>query len=155
MKRTRTAGGFSLVELIIAVALVVIVSAIAVPQFQQYSNNANLKTAAREVMGDFSNVKQRAIEENLNVYQITFDVAGNSYALSRSDTGVTEWTKSPASFGSGIRLNAANFGGDTVVSFQRRGTVSMGSLTMVNSKGSTATITVNITGRTYVQFAIQ
>jgi prepilin-type N-terminal cleavage/methylation domain-containing protein len=154
MKRTRVARGFSLIELIIAVALVAIVSAIAVPQFRQYSDNANLKTAAREVMGDFSNVKQRAVEENLNAYQITFNVTGNSYALSRSDTGVTEWTKLMASFGSGIRLYATTFGSGTV-NFQRRGTVSNGTLTLLNGRGSTATITVNITGRTYAQFAIQ
>jgi prepilin-type N-terminal cleavage/methylation domain-containing protein len=155
MKTTRTAGGFSLIELIIAMALVAIVSAIAVPQLRQYSDNADLKTAAREVSGELFAVRQMAVGENLNAYQLTFNVASNSYALSRTDTGVTLWTKSPASFGSGVRLNTANFGGDGVVGFRKRGTVSNGTVTLLNGRGSRATITVNITGRTYVQFEMQ
>ena len=49
----RECRGFSLIELLIAMALVAIVATIAVPQFQRYSTNTDLKTAAREVLGDF------------------------------------------------------------------------------------------------------
>jgi prepilin-type N-terminal cleavage/methylation domain-containing protein len=154
MKRICFPTGFSLVELLVVIALISIVSAFAVPVWQRYAANTNLKTAAREVMADLSNTKQRAVEENLDVYRLTFNVVGNSYVLSRTDTG-TVWTKSVASFGNGISINSVNFSGGAVVSFQKRGTVSMGNLTLQNGLGSTATITVNITGRTYVQFVTQ
>jgi prepilin-type N-terminal cleavage/methylation domain-containing protein len=124
MKRTRTTGGFSLIELIIAIALVAIVSAIAVPQFQRYSANADLRTAAREVSADIHNAKQAAIGENVNVYRLSLSVAGNNYSLSRTDTGVTLWTKSFASFGNGISIKSVNFTGGSIVNFQKRGTVS-------------------------------
>ncbi len=122
MKRTCIPTGFSLIELIIVIALISIVSAFAVPTWQKYTANTNLKTAAREVMADLSNAKQQAVEENLDVYRLTFNVAGNNYALSRTDTGVTFWTKSVASFGNGILIGSVNFSGGSVVSFQKRGT---------------------------------
>ena len=90
MKRICIPTGFSLVELLVVIALISIVSAFAVPTWQRYAAKTDLKTAAREVMADLSNTKQRAVEENLDVYRLTFNVAGNSYVLSRTDTG-TVW----------------------------------------------------------------
>jgi prepilin-type N-terminal cleavage/methylation domain-containing protein len=155
MKRVCIPPGFSLVELLVVIALIAVVSAFAIPTWQRYTANANLKTAAREVMADFSNAKQQAVAENLDFYRLTFNVAGNNYALSRTDTGVTLWTKSLASFGNGILIVSVNFSGGSVVSLRNRGTVSNGNLTLRNGLGSTAKITVNITGRTYVEYTLQ
>jgi prepilin-type N-terminal cleavage/methylation domain-containing protein len=155
MEKMCNPKGFSMIELIIVIALISIVSAFAVPVWQRYAANSGLKTAAREVMADLSNAKQQAVEENLDVYCLTFNVAGNQYALSRTDTGATQWTKSVASFGNGILISSVNFSGGAVVSIRKRGTVSMGNLTLRNRLGSTATITVNITGRSYVQYNMQ
>jgi hypothetical protein len=105
-------------------------------------------------MADLSNAKQQAVAENLDVYRLTFNVAGNSYALTRTDTGVTIWTKSLASYGNGIVIGSINFSGSTI-SLHKRGTVSNGNLVLRNGLGSTAKITVNITGRTYVEFTMQ
>jgi len=146
--------GFSLVELIVVIVLISIVMAIAVPMWQKYRANTDLKSAAREVMADLYNAKQQAVAENLNVYRLTFDVAGNSYALTRTDTGVTLWTKSLASYGNGIVIGSVNFSGSTV-SLHKRGTVTAGNVVLRNGLGSTAKITVNITGRTYVEFTMQ
>jgi type II secretion system protein H len=144
--------GFSLVELIVVIALISIVTAISIPSFQSYTAKANLKTAAREIMADISDTKQRAITENLDVYRLTFSAANNSYVLTRTDTGETLWTKSLASFGSGILIESVTFG-SSMVNFQNRGTCSNGRVTLRNAKGSKAKITVNITGRTYVEFS--
>lgn len=167
MKRRRTAGGFSLVELLVAMALVAIVAAIAVPQFQRYATNADLKTAAREVASDFFNTRQQALKGELAPgevkkdleYRLTFNVGGNSYALETRETTAapwnTEWTKSLASFGGGITIHSINFSGGSIVNFQKRGTVSAGNLILKNRLGSKAEITVNMAGRTYVQFTMQ
>ena len=154
MKKRAIPTGFSLIELIIVIALISIVSAFAVPAWQKYTANTNLKTAAREVMADLSNAKQRAVEENLK-YSITFNVAGNNYALSPTDTGVTLWTKELASFGNGILIDDSVTFTSSVVNFQKRGTVSLGSVRLRNGLGSTAEITVNITGRSHVHFNMQ
>jgi len=154
MKRTCVSTGFSLIELMVVIALISIMMAVAVPTWQKYRANTDLKTAAREVMADLSNAKQQAVEENLDVYRLTFNVTGNYYALTRTDTGVTLWTKSLASFGSGIVIDSVNFGG-SIISLQKRGTVTNGNLVLRNRLGSTAKITVNITGRTYVEYTMQ
>jgi len=146
--------GFSLVELIVVILLISIVMAVAVPMWQKYRANTDLRSAAREVMADLSNAKQQAVAENLDVYRLTFNVAGNSYALTRADTGVTIWTKSLASYGNGIVIGSVSFSGSDV-SLHKRGTVSNGNLVLRNGLGSTAKITVNITGRTYVEFTMQ
>jgi prepilin-type N-terminal cleavage/methylation domain-containing protein len=145
--------GFSLIELLIALALVAIVATIAVPQFQRYSDNVNLKNAAREMSGDFSTAKQMAIENNRD-YRIAIDVAGNSYTLTRTDTAAVEWTKSLASFGGGARITGTTFSG-AAITFQKRGTASNGRVVLQNVRGSWAHVHVNITGRTYVHDDMQ
>jgi prepilin-type N-terminal cleavage/methylation domain-containing protein len=155
MNRKAVPAGFSLVELIVVVGLMAIVAAVAVPTWQRYSANTDLKTAAREVKSDLFNAKQRAMEENVDFYRMTFNVTQNNYVLSRSDSGAVIWTKSLAALGKGITVNTVNFSGGAVVSFQRRGTMSPGNMTLRNSIGSTATITTTITGRAYVEFTLQ
>jgi len=155
MIRTTIPKGYTLVELCIVLALLAIMSTLAIPAWKNYSSNINLKTAAREVMSDLLNARQRAIEENINTYRLTFNVAGNNYTLSRTDTGITYWTKPLTSYGNGISIQSVNFNNGSTVSFQRRGTVTMGNLVLTNLIGSTATITVQITARTYVQYNMQ
>lgn len=155
MNRKAISKGFSLIELMIVIGLMAIVSAFAIPTWQRYSANTDLKTAAREVKSDLFNAKQRAVAENVDFYRMTFSVAQNNYVLSRSDSGAVIWTKSLAALGKGITVNTVNFSGGAVVSFQSRGTMSAGNMTLRNSIGSTATITTTITGRSYVEFALQ
>ncbi|MDD5524245.1 MAG: type II secretion system protein [Smithella sp.] len=157
MIRTTIPKGYTLVELCIVLALLAIMSTLAIPAWKNYSSNINLKTAAREVMSDLLNARQRAIEENINTYRLTFNVANNNYTLSRTDTGITYWTKPLTSYGNGISIQSVNFDNGSTVSFQRRGTVNKmgGNLVLTNLIGSTATITVQITARTYVQYNMQ
>ena len=69
-----TQKGFTLVEAILVLFIIIIVAAIAIPQFQKMAINANLKAAARDLMADFANLKHRAMSENM-AYKITFNDA--------------------------------------------------------------------------------
>lgn len=157
--------GFSLIELIIVIAIIGIMATISAYAYQSYVNNTNLRTAARDMVSDFQNCKGKAISESRD-YQISFTTGTNSsYTISASATtnhAAVSTTKSPTAFGNGIQIivedtcngffgtSAAN-----IIRFQARGTSANGCVKLTNTRGSKATITTNVTGRTHVAFAIQ
>jgi len=146
--------GFTLLELIIVVVILTIVGSIAYGAFQRMAINANLKTAARDIVSDFNLMRQRSMAENMPL-TITFNAGTNSYDVPQP--GGATLTKKLASYGADIVFaGPPNFSGGPTITFQPRGTTAQwGSLTLTNSRGSRATITVNSTGRANVQFNMQ
>jgi prepilin-type N-terminal cleavage/methylation domain-containing protein len=154
--------GFTLIELLMAIVILMILATIAGLNLHAYTLNRNLRSAARDIASDFFICKERAVSEN-NTYQIVFDVAGSSYTIQQGTPAAV--TKRPSSFGSDISIISADFGGGQTINFFTRGTVSPlspppgvagdNSVILGNSRNSRATITVTMTGRTYVTFNIQ
>jgi len=144
--------------MVMVIAIIAIMCAVAIPFFGGFIENRDLKTAAGVVASDFYQTKQNAIASN-SLWTITFNVAGNSYTIAQLDSNgipVSQSTNSPGSIKSTILIDPAsppNFmGTPLVVTFSPRGTVNSGSLQLVNSRTSTATVTISITGRTYVNY---
>ena len=155
MERTSsTQKGFTLVEAIIVILIIGIVTAMAIPQLQKLAANANLRAAARDLVADFSILKQKAMSENM-AYKITFNDEEdlNNYAIQHKE-GATIQIKTPALFG-GIRIFNPTFGRGKTITFHTRGTASAGHVVLVDERNSTATITVNFAGRTYVRFDLK
>ena len=147
--------GFTLVELMIVIAIIGILSAVSMYGWLGYQNNVNLKTAAGEVMADIASCKQRAVSEGIN-YCIQFTDGSPNYTINATSCIAPTQTqaKNLTSFGSGLTIRDTNFTLDRV-SFIPRGTSSIGDINLSNSKNSTATITINITGRAYVKFTMR
>ncbi|RPI76928.1 MAG: prepilin-type N-terminal cleavage/methylation domain-containing protein [Desulfobacteraceae bacterium] len=84
MKREYFCAGFSLVELMVVIAVISILMAIAVPAFFAWKPNYQLQRAARDLYSNMQKVKIEAIKRNTNVVIVfnppntyTITVAGN------------------------------------------------------------------------------
>lgn len=157
MKINKTKG-FSLVELMIVITIIGAMAAISSYAWQRYVNNAYLRTAAREIVNDFKTVKQRAgsNENTTIIYSIVFDRTAKTYTL--TENGVDVLTKQVAQEKPGVEISLLSGGGSTkTVEFLARGTLNpaTGWIELKNSRNSTARITYNITGKTYVTFTMQ
>jgi prepilin-type N-terminal cleavage/methylation domain-containing protein len=158
-------NGFTMVELLIATAIVVIVSAIGIFSWNRFAANNNLRAAAGQIEADLMLLKQTGKQLNLitpTTYTITFDLDNNNYTMFRG--GLPIGSKTPSSFARDIRISSVSLalvgtitGGSATISGQARGTLNpaSGSIVLSNNLGSTATITYNVTGKTYVTYIIR
>jgi prepilin-type N-terminal cleavage/methylation domain-containing protein len=159
--KVRSSKGFSLIELIIVIAIFGIVLAIAASNFTAYRDNTNLREAARSISSDMLLVKQRAVSESRN-YRIDFSEAANTYTIQQETapaSGIySDLSTKPVGAGNtAIKISGTpSFsGGVSYVTFQPRGTCNpFGSMKLKNDRRPlVATITTQITGRVRVEYA--
>jgi len=159
MARLKAASGFSLIELIIVIALIGILLAIAAPNFSIYRDNTNLKEAARDISSDIAFYKQKSIAENLS-YKIVFNASLNTYTISQetsSSSGTyTVLTTKAVSPGNVLIVIYGTPSYSDGIIIQPRGTMTSGSLVLQHTRRlSTATINTYTTGRVNVQYSLK
>ncbi len=84
--------GFSMLELMVTIAIVAIVSAIAIPSFIKWLPDYRLRGAATDLFSNMQWARMYAIKQNKSC-AVFFSVANNQYYIG-TDSGVTgDWTQ--------------------------------------------------------------
>jgi len=140
--------GFTLVEIIIVIAVITIIAALAYPNFQGFMASRRLNGAARQVQGDLLAARMRSVSENREI-KVKF-INGNQYTMfydynnnGQVDTGEAIETRD---------IHPVYY--DVVITpvsgyaplFYPRGTANTGEITLTGTAGS-KTVTVNTVGR--------
>lgn len=149
----RKNAGFTLMEMIVVIAVLAIMTGVAIPGFMSLLPGMRLNGAARQVMGDLMAARMKAVKENNN-YKVTFldntryeiwDDDGSDAANHDSETSTND-----------IKNIQNNYPGVTLSStgnpiFTPRGVIKSPSntatITIQNSSGGCKLVKVSITGR--------
>ncbi len=138
--------GFTLLEIIIVIAIAGILAAIAVPGFVNQLPKYRLSGATRQVMGDLMWARMQAVSEK-NEFRI-FILDSHRYQILDDDDN-------DGSVGSGEKVQTKDIRDDypdvsisntTNPIFFPRGSASMGTITLSNSSGSRK-LKIHLTGR--------
>lgn len=133
--------GFTLIELMIVIAILGILGGMGAFAWQQYVHNTNLKTAAGMVMSDIALCRQRAVNQGLE-YCIQFTAGSPIYTIhTPTCADDIEIQRNLTNAGRGIAVSES-----VTINFQARGTADRRTVELVNSRGSEAIIRTSITG---------
>jgi prepilin-type N-terminal cleavage/methylation domain-containing protein len=140
-------SGFTLAELMITIAIIVIMSSIVVPTFLSWLPKYRLRSAVTNLAADLQATKIRAIKENRN-WSVFFSRTKNMYYICSDPGGNATWDGPVATggddilvrsinlrrYGSGVRITAP--GANTALIFDTRGMANAVQIDLTNMSGS-------------------
>ena len=139
MKISARARGFSIVELVLVMAVMGIIAAIALPSWSKLQPNYALNNSVRQIQSELHNIKMRAAAENV-AFQMAYLHDANAYTIQRDSKALVV---KPIAEGTSITK-------DGTISFSPRGTASGNRVRVRNTAGMCKQIVVGTTGRVRV-----
>jgi len=136
MRNDQRAKGFSTIELVVAMGIMAIVAAIALPRWNNWLPTYALNNSTRQIQSELHNIKMRAAAENVG-FQFAYVQGANTYTIQRNSKALV--TK-PIAEGTTITK-------DGTISFSPRGTASANRVRLRNTAGVCQQIVVSATGR--------
>lgn len=148
-KHNRGAFGFTVLELIVAIAVATIVMGIAIPSLLAWLPTLRLSSAARQVATELQLARMKAISQNAK-FRVTFvgSIPGaTSYQLEKDSGGTFITDSGPFTLPQGITVSALSAQSE----FQPRGTANTAStITLRNGNSETKNVQVAVVGRVSV-----
>ncbi|MEE9494802.1 MAG: GspH/FimT family pseudopilin [Gammaproteobacteria bacterium] len=130
----RRQSGYTLIELLLTIALVGIFSRLATPSFRTIIEQAQLRSSAETLVADMRQARMNAIQSGIN-QSMSFSTARWCYADNCTDFSTVSLSR--FAFG----------GGNTIVFYAQRGFARNGKLNLTGSAGSQVSIIVSLLGR--------
>jgi len=142
MKFLKNSKGFTLIEMISVILVLGIISAVAIPMFDQGTINATL--VANTVQTDIQYTQELAMTRNQDI-TISFGASATSYNLPTDPSGI--WPADPRALPQGVTIQDA-----VDVTFNKHGEISSGgAVVTLNASDTLMTVTVQgYTGRVTV-----
>ena len=143
--------GVTFIELLVVMAIIAILTAIALPMYSHWRDNLEFRQAARDVVSTLREAKNRAISTNRE-HRVEFEPANRRYIMKRGnrennsstwDAVSPEWTVLPA----GVNMSA----NVPALHFDPNGTSSLGTVCILDSSLAVrCRVKVARTGRIYI-----
>lgn len=155
---TKNNGGFTLLEVIVAVAILGILSAVVVTNFLFFKRDTNLNNDTQEVAGFLRLAQNKTLaSENNSQYGVYFDSVGNKYILYKGASYVARDTSYDQirSLSGEIEFSSISLGGANEVVFNKlTGSAGQsGSVSLRVKTNTSQTKAVYISGGGVVSFA--
>lgn len=115
----RPISGFTLIELMVTVAVLAVVVSLAAPSFRSIVEAQRMRAAAFDLMADLTLARSEALKRGQIVAPITLSPVSGSWASGWSITAGEEVVSTKNTIGSGVSIT-----GPTSVVFDRNGRVS-------------------------------
>jgi type II secretion system protein H len=148
MKKSR---GFSILELLVVLAVIAVVSAIVTPNIISWHSRAKLRGAAGNLKGDLEMSKARAVRERSPV-TVTFLATRYQVAFTDKDGNLTTLRDRKLPGGVRVDLDNTSFGSmGEKTEFNGRGLPQAGSALLINKKGEQKKIVVSPLGRIRIE----
>lgn len=137
-------GGFTLLEVLVALALVTILAAFSIPRWGTLLSTYRLRSAARQLRSDLSRIKMQAVSETARL-QLIF--SASKYSIKKYDGTAYRPIGEERSLPKGIDIRSAT---RSSLGFTPRGTATPGTggtVKLCNSKDAGTNVVVSSTGR--------
>ena len=148
-------SGFTLIEMMIVIAVFAIVASIAIPNFMSLLPGMRLNGAARQVMGDLMAARMKAVKlnkktkvffDNDHQYRICDD-ADNSGTVDDGEGDDVEDKNIQTNYHD-VTLSKTGYNNPV---FQPRGTATIIIITLTNSENAQKKVKVHLTGRIKIE----
>lgn len=137
--KSKSHGGLSLLELIVVLAVISVISAVAVPYWRRLMAVNHLESSMRQVQSELNHIKMRSVAENVG-YQLGYLQGASTYTIQQG-TKVVSTNPLPEGI---VILKSGK------ITFSPRGTAGANRVRLRSHEGLCKHVIVSATGRVRV-----